>query len=116
MGLYKENKAAKVGEQIECPVCHTKFVKKQYSQAFCSTKCKDAFHNGNDGDRHRDGIRPEKKMNETRKFLKVEFKYDSKGHIHFINPSCDEMPATDFVKIMGALSKLEESEAKDEQL
>ena len=34
IGLYKENKKAKVGTLIECPVCHTKFKKIQYSQAF----------------------------------------------------------------------------------
>ena len=33
-GLYKNNKRAKVGDTIECPVCHIKFIKKQYSQAF----------------------------------------------------------------------------------
>jgi uncharacterized protein (DUF2225 family) len=26
-GLYKINKEAKVGEIIECPICHTKFAK-----------------------------------------------------------------------------------------
>ena len=52
MGLYKNNKKAKVGELIECPVCHKKFKKRQYSQAFCCTKCKDKFHNQIDGDRH----------------------------------------------------------------
>ena len=49
--LYKLNKEAKVGETIECPICHTKFTKKQYSQAFCSTRCKDRFWNAK-GDRH----------------------------------------------------------------
>lgn len=49
-GLYKINKEAKVGETIECPICHTKFTKKQYSQAFCSTRCKDRFWNSK-GDR-----------------------------------------------------------------
>ena len=51
-GLYKTNKEAKVGEEIECPICHTKFVKRQYSQAFCCIKCKDKFHNMKSGDRH----------------------------------------------------------------
>lgn len=50
-GLYKTNKKAKVGETIECPICHTKFTKKQYSQAFCCTRCKDRFWNAK-GDRH----------------------------------------------------------------
>lgn len=53
MGLYRKNKTAKVGELIECPVCHTKFKKKQYSQAFCCICCKDRFHNQVDGDRHK---------------------------------------------------------------
>lgn len=50
-GLYKLNKESKVGETIECPICHTKFTKRQYSQAFCSTRCKDRFWNSK-GDRH----------------------------------------------------------------
>lgn len=50
-GLYKINKDAKVGETIECPVCHTQFTKRQYSQAFCSSHCKDKFWNSK-GDRH----------------------------------------------------------------
>lgn len=50
-GLYKINKEAKIGEIIECPICHTKFAKRQYSQAFCSTSCKDRFWNSK-GDRH----------------------------------------------------------------
>lgn len=53
MGLYKNNKAAKVGTEIECPVCHTKFKKRQYSQAFCCTECKDRFWNHHNPDRHR---------------------------------------------------------------
>lgn len=52
-GLYQTNKAAAVGTTIECPVCHTRFVKRQYSQAFCCTHCKDKFHNRHDGDRHK---------------------------------------------------------------
>lgn len=52
IGLYKNNKRAKVGDMMECPVCHTKFIKKQYSQAFCCIHCKDKFHNKHDGDRH----------------------------------------------------------------
>ena len=38
---YKANKEAKVGETIICPVCGRAFVKKQYSQAFCDSTCKD---------------------------------------------------------------------------
>lgn len=52
MGLYKTNKGAKIGTIIECPVCHKKFKKIQYSQAFCCGKCKDKYHNRHDGDRH----------------------------------------------------------------
>ena len=50
--LYLINKKAKNGTEIECPICHTKFKKKQYSQAFCCTRCKDKYHNENEGDRH----------------------------------------------------------------
>lgn len=50
---YQENKKAKTGTEIECPVCHKKFRKKQYSQAFCCRSCKDKFHNMQ-GDRHAD--------------------------------------------------------------
>ena len=48
---YEANKSAKVGTEITCPICGTKFVKRQYAQAFCNTKCKDAFWNAK-GDRH----------------------------------------------------------------
>lgn len=48
---YEANKKAKVGMDIICPICGTKFVKRQYSQAFCCGKCKDAFWNAK-GDRH----------------------------------------------------------------
>lgn len=51
---YEANKSAKVGTEITCPICGTKFVKRQYSQAFCDTKCKDAFWNAKK-DRHRAG-------------------------------------------------------------
>jgi len=49
--VYKDNKAAAVGASIICPVCGKIFQKRQYSQAFCSGACKDAFHNAQ-GDRH----------------------------------------------------------------
>ena len=42
-GLYRTNKKAKVGEIIECPVCHIKFKKIQWAQAFCCGHCKDSF-------------------------------------------------------------------------
>jgi uncharacterized Zn finger protein (UPF0148 family) len=51
---YEENKAAKVGMELICPVCGSRFTKKQWAQAFCCTKCKDTFWN-NKGDRHREG-------------------------------------------------------------
>lgn len=50
--LYKANKEAKVGAEIECPSCHKVFTKEQYSQAFCCGKCKDAYHNKRNPDRH----------------------------------------------------------------
>ena len=65
---YEANKNAKVGEDIVCPICHTTFKKRQYSQAFCDGKCKDAFWNAR-GDRHSvgyyekyDNKHPERKL------------------------------------------------------
>jgi len=51
---YKENKGAKVGATILCPVCGETFIKKQYSQAFCCTHCKDVYWNAKK-DRHHTG-------------------------------------------------------------
>jgi ribosomal protein L37AE/L43A len=51
---YETNKKAKVGDEIVCPICSQKFVKRQYSQAFCCGSCKDAFWNAK-GDRHSAG-------------------------------------------------------------
>ena len=48
---YLANKSAKVKDVLVCPICGSKFIKKQYSQAFCSTRCKDRFWNAK-GDRH----------------------------------------------------------------
>lgn len=61
-GLYRTNKEAKAGETIECPVCHTKFTKRQYSQAFCSGQYKDKFHNMRCKDRHRYTYTPDDGM------------------------------------------------------
>ena len=48
---YKNNKSAKVGTEIICPICGKHFIKKQYSQAFCCGRCKDTYWNAK-GDRH----------------------------------------------------------------
>lgn len=65
---YEANKKAKVGTDIICPICGTKFVKRQYSQAFCCGRCKDAYWNAK-GDRHSvgyyekyDNKHPERKL------------------------------------------------------
>lgn len=42
---YMNNKSADTGEDIRCPMCGKVFTKKQYSQAFCSTHCKDDYWN-----------------------------------------------------------------------
>ena len=51
---YKHNKAAKVGDEITCPICNGKFTKKQWQQAFCCGQCKDKYWNAKK-DRHRAG-------------------------------------------------------------
>jgi len=52
---------AKVGEEISCPSCGTKFVKKSYQSVFCKskrgTRCKDNYWNNVD---------PKKRNNRTR--------------------------------------------------
>lgn len=65
---YEANKKAKVSTDIICPICGTKFVKRQYSQAFCCGRCKDAYWNAK-GDRHSvgyykkyDNKHPERKL------------------------------------------------------
>lgn len=49
---YKLNKTIALYEVMICPICGKCFVKRQYSQAFCSSKCKDKYHNSM-GDRHK---------------------------------------------------------------
>ena len=51
---YLNNKSAKVGDMITCPMCGEVFKKRQYSQAFCCGGCKDSYWN-NKKDRHRTG-------------------------------------------------------------
>lgn len=58
---YKINKAAVVGDELVCPSCGTRFIKKQHQQAFCRTKpgtqCKDKYWNT---------VTPTKRNNTTR--------------------------------------------------
>jgi len=58
---YELNKKAKVGDELICPSCHSRFTKTNYQQAFCKTqtgtKCKDKYWNT---------ITPEKRNNTTR--------------------------------------------------
>ena len=46
---YKIAKESKVGDEVICPSCGTKFIKTSYQQAFCKTKggtvCKDKYWN-----------------------------------------------------------------------
>ena len=51
--LYEKAKKSKVGDDITCPVCKTRFRKVQWQQAFCCKKCKETYWNAK-GDRHRD--------------------------------------------------------------
>ncbi len=59
--IYKSSKAAKVGEECDCPSCGTMFIKKNYQQAFCKSKgktvCKDKYWNT---------VVPKKRNNTTR--------------------------------------------------
>lgn len=59
--IYNLNKEAKVGDEIKCPSCKAKFIKKSYQQVFCKTKkgskCKDKYWNT---------VTPTKRNNTTR--------------------------------------------------
>ena len=80
---YEANKDAKVGEEITCPICSQKFIKRQYSQAFCCSKCKDGYWNAK-GDRHRAGYykkydnkHPERKLRRALFSMEIHNAYDA---------------------------------------
>ncbi|MCX4279337.1 hypothetical protein [Muribaculum sp.] len=43
--IRANNGAAKMGEELRCPMCGRKFVKKSYQQKFCTNNCKVKYHN-----------------------------------------------------------------------
>ena len=87
---YLQNKSAKCNTIIKCPICGKTFGKKQYSQAFCSTKCKDKYHNWYDD---------KKRKEKTKNFIKTKthtsiIYYDRLGRAHsrdFYNPTLTDM-------------------------
>lgn len=104
---YEANKSAKVGTEITCPICGAKFVKRQYSQAFCCGKCKDAYWNAK-GDRHSigyyekyDNKQPERKLRRALYSMEVHNAYDAEeldarmalvndeGFRRYVNDDCD---------------------------
>jgi hypothetical protein len=104
---YKSNKSAKVGTEIICPICGTKFVKRQYSQAFCNSKCKDSYWN-NKADRHRygyyqeyDNKHPERKIRKALYSMNIVTAADTneldarmalvtdEGFRRYVNDDCD---------------------------
>ena len=104
---YEANKSAKVGTEITCPICGIKFVKRQYSQAFCNGKCKDAFWNAKK-DRHRAGYyeeydnkHPERKLRRALYSIDILNARDSaelearmalvndEGFRRYVNDDCD---------------------------
>jgi len=58
MGRYDQNKSAKIGDVISCPVCDKRFVKRTRDHTFCSNgrrkkggNCKDRYWNTVDDER-----------------------------------------------------------------
>lgn len=43
--IRAKNGNAKMGEQLQCPMCGKRFVKKSYQQKFCTNDCKVRYHN-----------------------------------------------------------------------
>ena len=68
---YKLNKEKKVGETCTCPICGDKFIKKQYSQAFCCGHCKDVYHNKRKSDRHRPNYHKEYDMKHPERLERI---------------------------------------------
>ena len=59
--LYENAKQAKVGATCRCPSCGTEFVKTNYQQAFCKSKCGTVCK-----DKYWNTVTPEKRNNTTR--------------------------------------------------
>lgn len=110
--VYELNKSAKVGTEIVCPICGKSFIKRQYSQAFCDSKCKDAYWNAK-GDRHSsdyyvkyDNKHPERKIRRalysidpinSRDMSEIEARMaliNDEGFRRYVNDDCDvcDMP------------------------
>ena len=49
-----------------------------------------------------------KRFTDDRKQLLIRYKIDEKGCVSFIDPCCDEIPICLFVKIMEAISNVEQ--------
>ena len=48
---YRNTERAEVGATIDCPTCDRRIVKTAYNKRFCSTSCKDRYHNFTDNRR-----------------------------------------------------------------
>ena len=48
-----------------------------------------------------------------RKELKIRYKFDDKGCLHFIDPCCDEIPASLFSEILSALNEVQKEYNKN---
>lgn len=42
---YNENVQAELRTTIKCPYCKKSILKRTYNRRFCSTQCKDKYHN-----------------------------------------------------------------------
>lgn len=81
--IYKINKIAKVGENISCPFCGKTFIKKQYSQSFCCSTCKDGYWNRKK-DRHRPGYYQEYNEAHPERLERIGIHQDENGKFgHF---------------------------------
>ena len=48
-----------------------------------------------------------RKQKDDRKLLLVRYRIDEKGHVYFIDPCCDDIPAALLGKILEAISNVE---------
>lgn len=52
-------------------------------------------------------------MEDNRKELKIRYKFDDNGYLHFIDPCCDEIPASLFSEILSALNEVQKKYNKN---
>ena len=80
--LLSEAKKAHVGDEVNCPNCQNKFIKKTYNQTFCKKPCKDEFWNTVSPDRQKfaKGTKPNPYLGTEEEQLSMNLGRGGHGH------------------------------------